>query len=122
MCSHGKAIIQGDMSQQCALVAWKTDCIPGCINRGQQGNGGDCPSLLCLSETPSGALHWSPAQEGYGALGAGPEEVMKMLRGMVHLPYEKRLRELGLFSLEKRRFLQGDLTAAFWYLKGAYQQ
>lgn len=44
----------------------------------------------------------------------------KMMWGQSHLPYEQRLRDMWLFSLEKRK-LSGDLINAYTYLKGRYQ-
>ena len=39
----------------------------------------------------------------------------KIIRGLEHLSYKERLRELGLFSLQKRR-LRRNFTEAFQYL------
>ncbi|KAK4826670.1 hypothetical protein QYF61_010679 [Mycteria americana] len=107
------------------VVAQKANCIPGCIKRSVTSRSREVilPLYSALVRAP-GALRpalGSPAQDRHGPVGAGPEEATEMVRGLEHLCYGERLRELGLFSLEKRR-LQGDLLATFQYLKGAYKK
>ncbi|KAK4822223.1 hypothetical protein QYF61_011864 [Mycteria americana] len=65
---------------------------------------------------------WSPQhRKDMDLLERVQRRATKMIQGLEHLSYKDRLRQLRLFSMEKRR-LWGELIAAFQYLKGAYKK
>jgi len=91
----------------------------------QQSEGGDPAPLLCAGETLSGVLHpdvESSVQERQWSVGVCPEEGHRNdPRDWRTSSWEDRLRELGLFSLEKRS-LWGDLRVAFQNLQEGYKK